>query len=485
MPAIDESDVASHARRLGQALTPDETAAYVEELTGRLAAFDVVDGLVAGPDPVAETLVQSEQAPAAAQNSTGGWVSRFELRSSAVGPLSGLTVAVKESIEIAGTMTTPGNPAIKHRATRHAAVVQRVLDAGGTIIGKTAATDFELDGAGVTGSAVPTHPPGLIDRLPAGSSSGSAAVVAAGEVDLAIGGDGGGSIREPASWCGCVGMKPTHGLVPTVGGFPFAPTLGEFGPLAATVEQCALLLGVLADGRRDYRSGLDDGRRLRIGVLEEGFGIPGASDPAVDEVVRATADRLAASGLEVGTVRVPEHRQALSVWSVIAAAELARTLEDRLVDPVRGRSGPLAYVGAYTEMLDERPAELPPTALAMFMTGLHVAAHPRPHLAAGHEAAHLLRSAYDRALRHHDVLLMPTTPALPGARPSSPLPLRELWRVAEGSYLNAAPFNATGHPAISVPCGDVGGLPVGAQLIARHHEDHLALVAARQLERTR
>ena len=168
-------------------------------------------------------------------------------------------------------------------------------------------------------------------RSAGGSSSGSAALVASGAADLALGGDQGGSVRIPSSFCGTVGQKPTYGLVPYTGAFPIENTLDHLGPITRTVRDAALLLSVLAgpDGldprqRRDppgtdFLDGLDAGAAgLRVAVVQEGFGIPGVSQPGVDEVVRAAIGTLAAAGAEVTSVSVPLHRHGLEIWDVIA-----------------------------------------------------------------------------------------------------------------------------------------------------------------------
>ena len=198
---------------------------------------------------------------------------------------------------------------------RDATVVTRLLAAGATLAGKAVCEDLCFSGGSHTSRTGPVRNPWDRSRSAGGSSSGSAALVAAGQVDLALGGDQGGSIRIPSAFCGTVGHKPTYGLVPYTGAFPIENTIDHLGPITRTVRDAALMLGVLAgpdglDPRQraavppaDYLAGLEDGvAGLRIGVLTEGFGIPGLSQPGVDDAVRAAIDTLAAAGARVSQV---------------------------------------------------------------------------------------------------------------------------------------------------------------------------------------
>ena len=225
----DRDVVAALARELNAELGPDDLLPLVDAVAGRLAAYETVDQLAeAAPLSITESI---EREPSTEER-RAGWVSRFRLEGQSGGPLTGRTLAIKQTLAVAGTRTDPGNARFNHVASHHASVVARALRAGGTIVGKAAATDFEHDGAGLTGPAADVDNPAAPGHLPAGSSAGCGALVAAGLVDFAIGGDAGGSIREPASWTGCVGLKPTHGLVPADGTFPFEDSLMDLGPMA-------------------------------------------------------------------------------------------------------------------------------------------------------------------------------------------------------------------------------------------------------------
>ena len=203
------------------------------------------------------------------------------------GKLKGKNVVVKDNICLAGVPMMNGASTLEgYVPDVDATVVQRILDAGGTIVGKSVCEYFCFSGGSHTSATGPVHNPHRHGYSAGGSSSGSAALVAAGEVPMALGGDQGGSIRMPASYCGIYGMKPTHGLVPYTGIMPIELTLDHTGPMTATVEDNALLLEVLAgpDGldprqyggqSKPYRDALGQGAQgLRIGIVEEGFGHP-------------------------------------------------------------------------------------------------------------------------------------------------------------------------------------------------------------------
>src|SRR6266446_6956291 len=219
-----------------------------------------------------------------------------------------------------------------------ATIVTRMLDAGGTILGKVHCEYFCFSGGSHTSSAGPVHNPRKMGHSAGGSSSGSAAVVAAGDVEMAIGGDQGGSIRIPAAYCGVYGMKPTHGLVPYTGVFPIENTLDHTGPMTANVADNALLLEVLAgpdglDPRQmnvktaQYTSALTgDARGLKIAVVKEGFGHLN-SEGDVDALVRKGAALFRQLGAQVDEVSIPLHLAGLAIWTPIAVEGATRSEE--------------------------------------------------------------------------------------------------------------------------------------------------------------
>src|SRR5262249_25531021 len=303
-----------------------DLAAHHEALAPAFEAYNRLDQMPDELPPVTYPRLPGRR-PAPEENRYGAWYVKTEIEGAFAGRLKGKRVALKDNICLAGVPMMNGASTLEGYVPEvDATVAARVLDAGGTIAGKTVCEYFCFSGGSHTSASGPVHNPHRAGYSAGGSSSGSAAVVAAGEVPMALGGDQGGSIRIPAAFCGIYGLKPTHGLVPYTGIMPIELTLDHVGPMTATVEDNALLLEVLAgpDGldprqygdaiARPYREALGRGAAgLKIAVVEEGFGHP-QSLPQVDAVVRAAAERYRGLGAAVETVSVPMHRAGNAIW---------------------------------------------------------------------------------------------------------------------------------------------------------------------------
>lgn len=437
--------------------------------------------------------------PTAAENARNAWAWRCEIEGVSAGPLAGRSVGIKDCISIAGMPMRMGSSLFEgFEPDRDATVVERILAAGGRIIGTTVATAFCFDAGGLTCEPGP-QPENPHDRarLPGGSSSGSGVAVAGGEVDLALGTDTGGSVRIPASWCGCIGLKPTYGLVPYTGSAPAEISHDHIGLFARDTKDCATMLEALAgpdgeDPRASFTPGYVPFRAdsirggvegLRIGLLDEGFGLPGASEPDVDELVAAAARRLEQAGAEVIEVSVPEHRQALFAWSAIS-------FEGTLGLLLRGAGYGTNWRGRYDERLmgrmaavvRDRAAELPDTVKYVLLVASYVNRHA--HLVNYGKAQNLalrIRAAYGEALRDVDALVLPTTPMKARLRPIQPS-LSEYLDAALGNLANVVPYNLTGSPAMSIPCGISDGLPVGMMIVGRWFDEEVVLRIARAHE---
>jgi amidase len=283
-----------------------------------------------------------------------------------------------------------------------------------------------------------------------------------------------------------VGLKPTHGSIPGDGCGDFEPHLTDLGPLTRTVRQSAELLAVLGDGQAHVLDGLDEGPQgLRLGVLREGFAFPGESDPEVDRVVRDAIATLASAGARATEVSVPMHLDGIPIWSGIVNEGLTQVLVDNGVARPTDRQGSIAeYMDAYAEALRSQPDRFPPSRMVALTLGVYLAQDPsRRRYSVSLELAQQLRREYDTALAVCDVLVMPTTPRAAHRRPAGARSFRETLADAAGPFHNAAPFNATGHPALSVPCGDVEGRPVGLMIVGRHGRDDLVLRVGAALEK--
>jgi amidase len=480
--------------RLG--LTDDELAALAPLLEAGLAPFEHVRSAAASP-PAVERPPVSGRAPAPEENPFGGWRWRAEIAVRDSGPLAGHTLAVKDNISVAGLPLTAGSAMLEGLlAPRDATAVTRVLEAGATITGTAVCEAMCASGGSHTSDHGIVRNPYDPDRTPGGSSTGCAALVASGEVDIALGTDQAGSVRIPASWSGLVGLKPTFGLVPYTGGFPLSPTMDHIGPIARTVDDVALCLDVIAgpDGedprqwfepdRAGYRAQCGrDVRGLRVGVLREGFALPGLSEPEVDAAVEAAAHALAALGAELREVSVPIHREAAQTWTAIALGE-DRDLFAADAAERWGTHYPAALLDAYAGARNTGAHLLPPSVKLLLLTGEHAW---RTDGAAAYLLADRQRQrtklAYDRALADVDVLLLPTTPQRATPIPGTDAPLWEVLMRAFEMTANTCPFNLSGHPALNVPCALVDGLPVGLMLVGRRGHDGTVLRAGAAFQR--
>ncbi|HEY6278044.1 MAG TPA: amidase [Streptosporangiaceae bacterium] len=489
-------ELASIAQRYGLHLTDADLGSFGALAARLLHSYDEVERLYQAslpPPPEREY-----RWPAAEGNELGAWYVTSQISTGQDGPLAGRTVAVKDNITVAGLPMMNGSRTIEGFVPRRdATVVTRLLAAGATIAGKAVCEDLCFSGGSHTSRTGPVHNPWDRERTAGGSSSGSAALVAAGQADLALGGDQGGSIRIPSSFCGTVGHKPTHGLVPYTGAFPIENTLDHLGPITRTVRDAAQMLGVLAgpdglDPRQraaappaDYLAGLDGGvAGLRIGVVAEGFGHPGLSQPAVDDTVRAAIATLAASGAAVSDVSIPWHRDAMAVWTVIATDGVVTQMVDGNGFGMNwpGRYDP-ELLAHYARGRAEHADELPETVKATILAGRYaIDRYHGQYYAMARNLALDTAAAYDRALAEADVLVMPTLPITASLIPPPGAGREESIARSTEMIANTAPFDVTGHPATSVPAGLAAGLPAGLMIVGRHFADGTCLRVARAYE---
>jgi amidase len=408
------------------------------------------------------------------------WYVKLTVNGAPRGPLRGRGVVLKDTIGLAGAPMMVGAETMRgYVADVDATVVTRILDAGGAILGKANCEYFCYSAGSHTNANGPTHNPYRHGYSAGGSSSGCAALVGSGEVEMAIGGDQGGSIRQPSAMCGVYGMKPTHGLVPYTGAFPVDNTLDHLGPMTSSVSANALLLEVIAgddgvDPRQRavqisrYTDALGLGiEGLRIGVLEEGFG-HAVAYPAVERSVRAFGERLARAGALVRPVSVSCHRsEAIAIWAAIViegTAELA--MRDNGIGAGHAGSYPLSMFAKHARWTEVADRLSEPIKTGLIAAHYLRTAYHGLYYAKAQNFVPWLRAAYDSVLSEVDLLLMPTIPFTAPALPQG-TSRRELSAPGFDAVVNTAPFNVTGHPAMSVPCGMHDGLPIGAMLVGR------------------
>ncbi len=491
-PSLD--DLRRLARDHGLALGDAELEIYRNLLVGSIGAFAGLDDAPSALPPPPTDRKWWEPAPD--ENPHGAWHVRCEIRTRDDGPLAGLCFAAKDNVMVAGLPLLNGSSILEgYVAEVDATIVTRLLDAGATLLGKAHCENLCLSGGSHTNVRGPVHNPRRRGHSAGGSSSGSAALVADGSVELAIGGDQGGSIRIPAALCGVVGLKPTWGLVPYTGIAPIEPSLDHTGPITANVRDNARMLAAIAgpDGidvrcsrapAGDYERALDAGARgLRIGVLAEGFTAPGMQ-PGVADAVRAGAERLAALGAQVRDVSVPEHAKGGALAFPLLVQGLYRTV---LRDGGQGGGRPDVYAPGFLARMSrwrEHTDSFSPILKLVTLAGAFVEERAGSHYyALAANGVRGLRAAYDRALAEVDALLLPTTPVVAPPLPAPDAPIAEQFLRASETTPNTLPFDATHHPAISVPCGEADGLPVGLMLVGRHWEEATLYRAAAALER--
>ena len=488
------ADVATIAARLGYTQAAGRAEEFAELIAGTLDAYDALDDPTFDHEPARDPVPYRR--PELGEDADNAWALLTDLSTTDVGPLAGRRVAIKDNIMVAGLPMAAGSGLlVDYQPVLDAEVTRRVLDAGATIVGKTNCEYFCLDGGSHTSHFGPTHNPHRHGFSAGGSSSGNAVALVTGQADLAIGTDQAGSVRVPASFCGVVGLKPTHGLVPYTGITPLDPLIDHAGVMTTTVADAALLLGVLAgdddiDPRQrhvkvdDYAAQLERGvTGLRIGVLVEGFGTPGG-EPDVDAATRQAAVDLTSLGAEVVDVSVPMHARGTALWTPIVMHGMLRTVvHGQGFGGGRDDLYPLDLIEHLLARRDDVD-QLPPTVTACAILAEHVEqTHGIAYYARAVNAVRRLRAEYDQALRDVDLLLMPTTPHKAQPMPLQHEPITAYVGKANDMFANTAPFNATHHPAMSLPCGTTDGLPSGLMLVGRRNGDATVLRAGHAYER--
>lgn len=403
-----------------------------------------------------------------------------------LGLLAGVPCAVKDNILVDGLPATAGSKILAtYRATYDATVISRLKKAGAVILGKTNLDEFAMGSSTENSAFGPTKNPLDPTRVPGGSSGGSAAAVAAGEAVWSLGSDTGGSIRQPASFCGVVGVKPTYGAVSRYGLIALASSLDQIGLFARTIEDAAIIFEAIAgpdpfdstsSPRAQYQGISVTSKQesvisnLKIGVPKEYFGQ--GLDPQVEKAIRDAIKRFEDLGAKVSEISLPHTSYALACYYIIMPAEVSANL---------ARYDGIKYGFSEGKQLQDRYFEtrgrgFGDEARRRIMLGTYVlsAGYYEAYYAKAQGVRRLIRQDFEDAFKKVDLIFTPTSPTLPfkfGERTQDPLSmyLADVYTVS---------VNLAGVPAISIPCGTVNGLSVGLQIIGNHFDEKTILQAA-------
>lgn len=403
-------------------------------------------------------------------------------------PLTGIPVALKDVLCTVDAPTTAGSRILEgFRSPYDATVVRKLREQGAVFVGKANTDEFAMGSSTENSAYGPTRNPWNLDRVPGGSSGGSAAAVAAGEAMVSLGSDTGGSIRQPAGFCGVVGIKPTYGRVSRYGLVAFASSLDQIGPFGRTVEDVAIVLQAISghdpcDSTSvdipvpDYRASLTgDIRGLRIGVAAE-YQVPGM-DPEVERVVDEAVAELQRLGAEIVPVSLPHTKYALATYYIIAPSEASANLAR--YDGVKyGLS--LQGETLLESYLQTRGRGFGPEVKRRIMLGTYAlsAGYYDAYYVKAQKVRTLIKRDFDEAFEKVDVILAPTSPTVAfrlGERTADPIQM----------YLSdvfTIPANMAGLPGIAVPCGFAHGLPVSMQFMGRPFDEATLLRVAHAYE---
>ncbi len=404
--------------------------------------------------------------------------------------LAGIPVAVKDNMCTEGIRTTCGSRILHNFVPPYsAAVVEKILARGMVMVGKTNLDEFAMGSSNENSGFFPASNPWDVDRVPGGSSGGSAVAVAAGQAVVALGSDTGGSIRQPASLCGVVGMKPTYGAVSRYGLVAYASSLDQIGPISRDVTDCALMLNLIAGhdprdstsapgDRPDYTAFLNrEIKGLKVGVPKEYMG--DGIDPGVRGVVNEALGVISSLGAEIGEASLPHSKYAIPAYYLIATAEASSNLAryDGVSYGYRAED-PGDVVDMYAKT---RSRGFGTEVKRRIMLGTYA-------LSAGYYDAYYLKALkvrtlikrdFDRAFEKFDVLICPTSPTTAfrkGEKMDDPLQMYL-------SDITTISVNLAGIPGISVPAGFSGGLPVGMQIMGRPFAEGTVLQVAHAFEK--
>ncbi|MFL2520837.1 MAG: amidase [Halobacteriales archaeon] len=427
-------------------------------------------------DPIPSSRFPSESLPSAPLNDPyNAFIIQFDPsieyapETAVSGILDGVRVAVKDNVAIKEYPLTAGSAILSNcTPSQNAILVDKLLTAGSTIVGKTNMDEFAFGPTGETSYFGPTLNPINPDYTPGGSSSGSGASIAANLADVAIGTDTGGSVRIPASFCGVIGLKPTQGAISTNGVVELSRSLDTVGLLGSNLDILRKTLGILSEEQPPSppRSQINLAT-LNIGLPDPLYQNPVA--PEVSKLVLSIADGLGETGAHITTVDFPKSESSSPIWMAIAMGEIYQYFSQEIFSEPSGSS-------LLSEVSLDKLDLLSPSLKQYLLAGSQIMSHQDGAVYA--EALvqrNQIRNSINKLFDHFDILISPTTPTTAFefgtfSRSTSP-PINH----------NTHPFNLSGHPAISIPCGFKNGLPIGLQVVGNYGAEYLLLDIAEAL----
>jgi aspartyl-tRNA(Asn)/glutamyl-tRNA(Gln) amidotransferase subunit A len=460
------------AREFSAADIVDATYAHIEAVEGDVHAFNQLTPELARESAARIDALVAEGAP--------------------LPPLAGVPAALKDNMNLVGTRTTCSSKILENYESPYdCTAVRRLLDAGALPIAKCNMDEFAFGSSTENSAFGVTHNPWDLDRVPGGSSGGSAAAVAAGMVTVSLGSDTGGSIRQPGALTGTVALKPTYGRVSRYGIVAFASSLDQIGPFSRSVEDSALVLNAISghddmdatsvrEQVPDFTLGLGDGvKGLRVGLVRDMLDLEGCA-PEVREATEMSVRTLEALGAEVGEVNLPMSQHGLAAYYIIGPAEASSNLAR--FDGIRyGHRVPDAK-----DVLDlymrSRAEGFGPESIRRIMLGTYAlsAGYYDAYYGTAQKTRTLITNEFASAFEKFDVLITPTSPTVAfkiGEKAEDPLSM----------YLSdvyTIPLNLAGLPGVSIPAAKCteSGLPIGVQIIGKHFDEATMLRVAAALE---
>lgn len=514
MTDMNGNDLQAAAERLGIGFTPDEESdavALANWMLNQVDDFMQLSPVFTGPrDPLPGTrrIVGQPTSEDDPLNAIVRWVDvAAETAAQTSSLLAGRNIVLKDLISVAGMPLTGASRHLDgYVAEEDAPLVTRILEAGGRIVAFTNMEGMAFGGGGESGCFGASRNPFDQTRSTSGSSGGSAAALFYDGIDIAFGTDQGGSIRQPAAWCGVVGLKPTHGLVPYTGILSHDPTIDHVGPMARTTAEVAAALEAVAGWSADDPRQASHLNRAaggyvaavakapaslagkRIGVLQEALVDDGSAERgAVLAGFRKAQEQFANLGAEVVEVSIPSHAVAGPIMFAIMLEGIAATLHGFGEGFHWSGRHSVGLRRAFGERLPELGDQMPPAYRIAASVGEYLRTREFGTVyATAQNVAATLRAEYDAAFGDIDTIIAPTTPgvAMP-LLPDAGMLERQLRSFTMGSTLGAdtPAHNLTGHPALSIPALEVNGLPAGLMLVGPHDADGALLRTARVWER--